>query len=131
MKTLLLALLLALPASAQPAVEVTLVSARLVRNDHVGNEWSTSVKVGSQTLLRGQVRRVHPDDEGHIVITATAIEDEKYPDYGSNSIGVNVEELTGKGRSVTLDVVVREDRGRYKGNTATWRFEVRVRREGG
>lgn len=54
-----------------------------------------------------------------ILIQAYVEEQDNIPDYGSNSLEINVSGLkNGKINTSSTEVVVSENRGRYSGNTA-------------
>jgi PKD repeat protein len=82
-------------------VTVILEMIELDYNNHVGNEWS---------------------------ITARAVEHDKYSDFGSarQTFVISCTDTGIETEYGNLEVLVREDRGRYAGNTALWRFYIRV-----
>ncbi len=53
--------------------------------------------------------------------------DEKYPDFGHNSriIDINKIDLS-KEYTFTIEVTVTENGGRYKGNTAKWKYSFKI-----
>lgn len=58
-------------------------------------------------------------------LKAEAEEQDKIPDIGSKSANVKVSSFS-KSTNKTLSVVVKENRGRYSGNTATWEFKFKI-----
>jgi len=66
------------------------------------------------------------DGDMSLTVTAIAVEDDKYPDIGRASATFAVTCPPVEDQTATLEVTVREDRGRYAGNTALWRFQIRV-----
>lgn len=124
-------------AYAQPqcSVRVILTSIGQVYNDHVGNDWSfsTSVNDGPWVAVSGYVvKTVSQQDSvasgSSFKITAKAIEDDKYPDIGINSKSIQVQcPFSGEARqSLSIDVTVTENRGRYAGHSAMWGFEFEI-----
>ena len=98
-------------------VEVTLLSANLVRNNHVGNEWFWEAKANSKGQDRNDT--VHLSVKA-VTLSATVVEQDKIPDVGRGSLRVT------KSGEYELEVIVRENRGRYSGNTARWVFVFQV-----
>jgi hypothetical protein len=96
---------------------VTLISALMIENNSVGNDWSYTVKINGKILNIGD--RLKITDK---VITAniTVIEADSRPDEGFKNenlkIGVN-----------EFDVLVTENMGRYSGNTSKWHFKIEVK----
>ena len=116
------------PASAAPKtikLKVTFVSAELIRNDHVGNEWSTSASVNQKRLTEGSGIHLTIKSTDSLKIAAEAAELDKIPDRGSGTISLKASSVT---KSVTrsVNVVVKENRGRYSGNTAEWKFTFKI-----
>ena len=109
-------------------VQVSLKSADLIYNNHVGNEWSTYSEVEGY-LISGTRRfeKVYDKPEVRLKFYARATEYDKIPDVGSNTCYINLSLQDGvKTKLVSLDVIVKENRGRYSGNTALWRFTYRI-----
>jgi len=109
-------------------VQVSLKSADLIYNNHVGNEWSTYSEVEGY-LISGTRRfeKVYDKPEVRLKFYARATEYDKISDVGSNTCYINLSLQDGvKTKLVSLDVIVKENRGRYSGNTALWRFTYRI-----
>ncbi|OBZ19510.1 hypothetical protein A8L34_00995 [Bacillus sp. FJAT-27264] len=102
-------------------IKVTFVEAKLVENNHVGNEWWWGGFVNGKELNDGESVTVSANAAGSIKLHAEAQEQDKYPDDGEASASVKVSSIK---TSVTkkLNVTVVENRGRYSGNTAKWQF---------
>lgn len=96
----------------------------LVYNNHVGDAWGTGVFCGSDRISNGQSITV--TSYGGLSLKATAVEVDSCNDVGSKTVGFAPE--IGESETQTVDVVVREDRGRFAGNTACWRFTITVYR---
>lgn len=120
------------PPSGQCTVSVILEGVQLVYNNSVGNDWSLGLEVNGervqfsrwglpQTVWTGTVT-----ESTTLTITAIAVEDDKYPDIGRTSTTFSVDCSSLPVQTATLEVLVREDRGRYAGNTALWRFQIMV-----
>ena len=90
----------------------------------VGNNWSytfyiNNKKVGANSKLDVSVGDV-------IVVEAEVIENDKYPDVGTESKRYTVTDKDVKdGFTISLSVDVREDRGRYAGRVATWKISFK------
>lgn len=96
-------------------------------NNHVGNEWELSAEANGKSLDRNQELKVNVTKNNPLKISAFAVEDDKIPDYGSNYRIVKLSELYNKKTiTITIKVLVRENRGRYSGNTAKWVFKFLI-----
>ncbi|WP_025690810.1 hypothetical protein [Paenibacillus zanthoxyli] len=130
-----LLLMLAFILSTQPLfaagktvkVKVTLVSAELVHNEHVGNEWLWGGYVNGKEIEEGSSVTVNVSSSGSIKLRADAQEQDKYPEDGTANATVKVASIKSS-VSKTLNVSVVENRGRYSGNTATWRFVFKIQK---
>lgn len=96
---------------------ITLISALMIENNSVGNDWSYTVKINGKILNIGDSLKITDK-----VITAniTVIEADSRPDEGFKNenlkIGLN-----------EFDILVTENMGRYSGNTAKWHFKIEVK----
>lgn len=123
----------ALVISAQPLsaagktqkVKVTFVSASLVENNHVGNEWWSGGYVDGEELAEGESVTINASSSGTIKLRAEAQEQDKIPEEGSASASIKVSTLKAT-QNKSLSVKVVENRGRYSGNTATWKFVFKI-----
>ncbi|ETT36539.1 hypothetical protein C161_08508 [Paenibacillus sp. FSL R5-192] len=106
-------------------VTVTLVSAELVENNSVGNEWAIGASVNGKDLEEGSSVTLNLKSTGTLKLEAIAEEQDKIPDYGDKSANVKLSSFS-KSTNKTLSVVVTENRGRYSGNTATWAFKFKI-----
>ena len=121
------------PASPrQCTVSVILEKVQLVYNNSVGNDWSLGLEVNGERVpvprwgLPQTIWTETFDGDMSLTVTAIAVEDDKYPDVGRASATFTVGCPPSPTQTTTLEVLVREDRGRYAGNTALWRFQIRV-----
>ncbi|WP_027084416.1 hypothetical protein [Cohnella panacarvi] len=108
-------------ASKSVKIKITYVNAELVENNHVGNEWATSGIINNKEILEGDSIILDMKSTDSIKIKAKASELDKIPDSGSGSTSIKVSAITKK-TTKTLKVTVKENRGRYSGNTAEWKF---------
>jgi len=112
--------------STLKSYKITFVSAKLVENNHVGNEWSTGAEVNGQAISVGKSKTLKLKDSDVILLAATAVEEDKVPDEGAESEEIEVSSLTKPKTTSKIDVMVTENRGRYSGNTATWTFTFKI-----
>ena len=116
--------------SSKVKVTVELQSIECVQNNHVGNEWGFGSTVNKKELSEGDTIEISTTSTGKITIISIAEEQDKYPDYGSKTLAVSVSKLkANKDTTYTSNVTVTENRGRYSGNTAVWKFTYVVKRK--
>ena len=94
-------------------------------NNSVGNEWGYGVKYNGKYVESGS--RVAVSGNLLVDITAYAVEFDSYNDYGSKTVSFKPLSI-GEKNSKEVTVTVRENNGRYTGNTAQWVFEITVER---
>ncbi len=117
--------------AATPKVKVTvkLDSIECVENNHVGNEWSFGCTVNKKELAKGDSISVSTTSTGKITIVSSVEEEDKIPDIGSKTLSIPVSKLKAKkDTTYTSQVTVTENRGRYSGNKAIWKFTYIVKR---
>ena len=135
---LALALLLALlPAAALAAGTRLRVSvyARLISNDHVGNDWSLDVDLPGLLSLPGLDPGRLPASGwvslsagSTLTVTVTITEDEKYPDIAEDTVTRKVTSADLRsGFDLVIPLTVVEDNGRYKGKKAEWEITLSFR----
>ena len=116
----------------QCTVSVILEAVQLIYNNSVGNDWSLGLSVNDRRVGFSRYRLPQTVWTGTfngsttLTVTAIAVEDDKYPDVGRAAATFTVGCPPSPTQTATLEVLVREDRGRYAGNTALWRFQIRV-----
>lgn len=115
-------------ASSKTKVEVTFVRAELVDNDHVGNEWVVAGFVNGKSISEGERMTFTVKSTSSITLKAVAEEQDKIPDKGTKSKTIKVSSLSKKSTESELVVTVTENRGRYSGNTAEWKFIFAVKK---
>lgn len=93
-------------------------------NNHVGNSWGFYHFINGEEIEHNTIMKYHYGD--NISISSTAVEFDNYNDYGSanQTICIEKEEAV---RGITAEnlVYVRENRGKYSGNTALICFRYR------
>ncbi|MBO7746459.1 hypothetical protein I8J29_19785 [Paenibacillus sp. MWE-103] len=114
-------------ASKTAKIKVTFVRATLAQNNHVGNEWWTGGYVNGKEVPEGGSVTLNVKSTDTIKLLAEAQEQDKYPDDGQASAAVKVSSVT-KSLDKALSVTVTENRGRYSGNTAKWKFTFKIQR---
>lgn len=98
-------------------------SATMVSNDHVGNNWSKTFEVNGAACASGSVITIAPGSECEIRLTVQ--ENDSRPESNSHFERIAFsEELCKNGYSVSDELYVRENGGRYSGNTAEWKFSI-------
>ena len=102
---------------------ITYTQAKLIHNEHVGNEWARGVWLGEERLRPGQAYRI-PAGSSPTLSVAAEETNEKYNDRGDASIILTATKLARAHADggFTLDVTVVERNGRYAGGRAVWRF---------
>ncbi|MFC5703949.1 hypothetical protein ACFPVX_21890 [Cohnella faecalis] len=109
-------------------VKVSLVSVELIENNHVGNEWYTSGSVNGKEIVEGSsvILKLKPAES--VKLRAYAEEQDKIPDSGSSDSSIKASSISKK-ISKALTVTVTENRGRYSGNTANWKFVFEIQKQ--
>lgn len=116
-------------ASTKVKVSVNLKSIECVKNNHVGNEWGFGCTVNKMSLDEEDTIEIETTSNGKITIVCRATEDDSIPDTGSKTLTIPVSKLkAGESKTYTSQVTVKENRGRYSGNTAVWKFTFDVKR---
>ncbi len=136
-RRILLGLLLAsisTVAYAQSTVVVRVSSARMMRNDRVGTEWSFSVaaQVGeayatNYAVPYGPNRWLSVEIGEPFRLEAVVVSHEPHPDVGRAVVDVDLEALErGRPYRIRIPVTVEEDRGPDAGRSASWLFVITV-----
>ena len=91
----------------------------MTSNNHVGNDWYKNCSIEGIKKDGFSNYKVNVGDQ--IIIRTTITEDDSSVDVGRNTATRTVTQSDLKnGFTVTQTITVREDKGRYAGNTATW-----------
>jgi len=114
--------------AASSSCTVTLTNVKMISNEHVGNEWYTEAKAGGKRLSEGQSVTVQTGSNGKVSLYAYVEEQDKIPDQGSATKSVKVSSISTRGTSVTMQVTITENRGRYSGNEAVWEFTYKLKK---
>lgn len=97
--------------------------ADLVDENNVGNEWDTMAKVNAQKLNEYDSLQLEVTKSDVINISAGARERDQINDVGFNNSAVKINDLNlSKKNFRYIEVKVRENRGRYAGNIAIYKF---------
>lgn len=115
-------------ASKSIKVKVTLVSAELTENNHVGNEWYTTAYINEKEISEGSSVVLDLKSTESVQLKAYAEEQDKIPESATATASVKASAIT-KTISKAIEVTVVENRGRYSGNTATWTFTFKVQKQ--
>jgi hypothetical protein len=134
MASLLLLFSLAIPvpftsaAAGNVKIKVTLVSMELTDNNHVGNEWYTAGYINGKEIAEGSSVVLELKSTESVKLKAYAEEQDKIPDTAATSVSIKASAVT---QTITkaVKVTVTENRGRYSGNTATWKFTFKVQKQ--
>lgn len=94
-------------------------SASCSNYNHVGNEWNQEFFLNGTKISRGSQITLSPGDT--LTASATIMESDKKPDVGSGQESYTVTQADlSNGFTIKFNVSVRENAGRYSGNTAKW-----------
>lgn len=99
-------------------------SARLIDNDSVGNEWTTYLIYKGEPLANNEIVPY----SSRITLYAYAREYDEGKSDSKKAMTEFVNLAPGEKATKTITVVVKENGGRYKGNTAVWEFTITVKR---
>lgn len=109
-------------------VSITLNSLYMEYNYSVGNEWGYGFSVNGVEFNRGSTHKFTVDPDESLVIEAAMTEYDKISDNGYNRVYYTSEELKNKNDfSDLIEVRVKENRGRYSGNSALWKFKYSIK----
>lgn len=100
-------------------------TARLSYNNHVGNSWGYGLMYDDEYIENGCY--IECNGMFKLCVTAYAFEKDEYNDYGSTDVTFDSLDI-GEEQSKEVAVIVRENKGRYTGNTAQWIFVITAKR---
>ncbi len=116
-------------ATSKVKVTVKLDSIECIENNHVGNEWVFGCTVNKKELAKGDSISISTTTTGKITIISSVEEEDSIPDIGSKTLSIPVSKLKAKkDTTYTSQVTVTENRGRYSGNKAIWKFTYIVKK---
>lgn len=128
--SLVLTVCLAAPAlaagTAKYSITVKVVSVKVVSNHSVGNSWTHVATAMGKTLKAGKSCKATVKATDSISIVCTSTEKDSSPDIGTLTIPISISSLKMGTTTYTKTVTVVENKGRYKGNTAVWKYTVTV-----
>lgn len=102
----------------------------LIQNDSVGNDWSFTGTISGKNVNEGDTAKFYLATDGKLILSAKAIENDSIPDIGTNKMTVSFNSIAySKNETYSIDVKVRENRGRYTGHLAIWRFNFDISRK--
>ena len=102
-------------------------SVKKVSNNHVGNKWTYVITSGETVINKGKSATFELTGAESLELICQATENDSYPDVGTNTITINLADLKEGKNTVTTTVIITEDRGRYAGNTAEYKFTVTIK----
>ena len=102
-------------------------SVKKVHNNHVGNSWAYVITSGDTSIKKGKSATFELTGADALELICQATENDSYPDVGTSTITINMTDLKEGKNTVTTTVIVTEDRGRYAGNTAEYKFTVTIK----
>ena len=101
-------------------------AAQIIKNNSVGNSWSSGVKFNGNTVAYGET--IEADPPAVLSLVAYAVEEDKAnSDHGNATVEFS-DIAIGEKETKTVTVTVTENEGRYKGNTAEWEFNITIER---
>lgn len=107
-------------------VKVKLVNSYMEYNNHVGNEWGTSVEVNNKGLNYSDEFEVALSSSNSIKLSVFVTEFDSIPDNSSNTKFIKLKDLKSGVNTIPVYATVTENRGRYSGNTAKWVFVFEI-----
>ena len=99
------------------------ISAHLISNDSVGNNWSISYTCDGEIIKSGKRFSASSDTPQNKLINIRITEKDKISDIGTGSIAI---ELNDNAKEKTV-IAVTEKGGRYQGNEALWEITCEVK----
>lgn len=96
------------------------IQANMVSNNSVGNDWSYERYYNNESVHNGF--EVTGEAGSSVTVGMEITERDKSPDSGYGTAEITLED----GYSTSFDIMVREDKGRYAGNTAEFAVTVNV-----
>ena len=91
-----------------------------VYNDSVGTDFIRHYYINNEEIYSGYSVNSYKDNI--IDIEVVLIEDEEFPDTSSGNISIRVVD----GETETISLILTEDNGRYKGNTAKINITAKI-----
>jgi len=100
-------------------------------NNSVGNEWIFDIEINGNKFNNNEnSKTLSFKTNDKLKINAKVIEADNISDVGRNSIEIDLKKLDlSKKNTFEIPVIVRENRGRYSGNTAMWNLKFSISRD--
>ena len=118
------------PKDGNMKFTIQFCSADLIQNSSVGNNWSFESNVNGKRIKEGRKTNIKATINDKITFTSSAKERDLVSDIGTGTISVTIRELNLPEKNIyPLEVIVAENRGKYLGNTAKWKFVFSVTRK--
>ncbi len=95
----------------------------LISNNSVGHNWGTTVSCDGDSIRSGEI--ITGTVGSYVTIRANVTEYDSIPDSGGGSLRLRL--IDGTSDSVTISV--KENRGKYAGNTAKWKFTCSIKEQ--
>lgn len=99
--------------------QIKLLDVKVIDPNHVGNEWYYIAEVNKEGIKIGEEKYISAYD-GKLYFHLEAYEKDKITDKGILDEIYDYAKI--QDETITLDVIVKENRGRYTGNEAIVRF---------
>lgn len=96
-------------------------------NNSVGNDWYYEFYINNHQIDPDETIVIHADFPSKFSASSYYCENDSYPDcgYSKGNYSPTKEQLL-TGYTIKQETIVREDRGRYSGNTAKWVTEYKI-----
>lgn len=111
-------------------LEIKLEEIEMLFNHSVGHSWETGIIVNEDFILRqGEsiILNAYADDK--MTVKVAAVEHDSIPDVGQVDLEFQVSKINlARNNLIEEYVYVRENRGRYTGNYAWFRFLISIKR---
>lgn len=117
---------------SQNTINLKFTDAKMVYNNHVGNEWRFGTILGEYILGRGGNITISYNDTLEIVVLKAVIEEgnETHDDRNEEEYTFSISELLQYiGNGFYIEIELQEQHGRYAGNKALWRYYYEVSQE--
>jgi hypothetical protein len=117
-----------LASSKSYTISVTYKSAQLTYNNHVGNNWVKAVTVNGKNVNLNSNVKLTLKSTDTLAVKFTATEKDTSPDIGTSAINLSIGSIKTGVSTYSQNVIVTENKGRYKGNKACWKFTITVKK---
>ncbi|KGK88588.1 hypothetical protein [Clostridium sp. HMP27] len=119
-----------LPKDKQILFTVRLDNISLIENDSVGDDWKFEADINGIKVKQDESVQVLVNPTDKLNFNVKAEELDKIPDVGTNNTSKDVTQLNLSEKNLySTEVTVKENKGRYIGNTAKWKFDWIISRK--